>query len=75
VALTEEAGRALIEDALSRCRGKPIFLDVPVENRASVTCAESLKLAVQRPFIRMRRGDPVNDDPTRLWASSGPEKG
>ena len=75
VALTEEAGRALIEDALSRCREKPIFVDVPVENIAAVTCVESHGLVVQRPFIRMRRGDPVDDDPTRLWASSGPEKG
>ena len=75
VALTEEAGRALIEDALSHCQGRPVFIDVPVDNRAAVTCAESHELVVQRPFIRMRRGDPVNDDPTRLWASSGPEKG
>ena len=74
-ALTEEAGRALIVDALSRCQGEPVFVDVPVENRAAVTCAESQGLVVQRPFVRMRRGDPVDDDPTCLWASSGPEKG
>ena len=75
MALTEEAGRALIVDALWRCQGKPVLVDIPVENRAAVTCAESHGLVVQRPFIRMRRGDPVDDDPTRLWASSGPEKG
>ena len=75
MACTEEAGRALIDDGLSRCRGKPVFLDVPVVNRKAVTCAELHGLVVQRPFIRMRRGDPVHDDPTRLWASSGPEKG
>ena len=75
VALTDEAGRALIADALSRCREQAAFIDVPVDNRAAMACAESHGLVVQRPFIRMRRGDPVDDDPTRLWASSGPEKG
>ena len=75
VAFTQEAGGALIGDAISRCNGQPVFIDVPIDNRAAIACAESHGLTVQRPFIRMRRGDPVDDDPTRLWASSGPEKG
>jgi len=75
VASTVEAGQALIHDAVSRCHGKPIFIDVPVDNRAAIECVESHGLLVQRPFIRMRRGDPVDDDANRLWASSGPEKG
>jgi GNAT superfamily N-acetyltransferase len=75
VALTDEAGRALIDDALSRCQGQPVFIDVPADNRAAMACAESHGLVVQRPFIRMRRGETVHDDPARLWASSGPEKG
>jgi GNAT superfamily N-acetyltransferase len=75
VASNEEAGRALIEDALSRCQEQPVLIDIPVDNLAALACAESHGLTAQRPFIRMRRGNPVDDDPTRLWASSGPEKG
>ena len=75
VALTDAAGWALIGDAVSRCHRGPIFIDVPVDNRAAVECVESHGLVVQRPFIRMRRGDPVDDDASQLWASSGPEKG
>lgn len=75
VALSEEAGRMLGDVALGRCAGRPVFVDVPVDNAPAVAWAESNGLLVQRPFTRMRRGQPVVDHPTQLWASSGPEKG
>ncbi len=75
VAVTGEAGRALIGEVISRCHGRTVFIDVPVDNRAAMRCVESHGLVVQRPFVRMRRGDPIDDDPDHLWASSGPEKG
>lgn len=75
VAVHPEAGRALVDDAITRSAGEPVFVDIPLVNRAAVAWAESRGLEVQRPLARMRRGEPVNDDPMQLWASSGPEKG
>jgi len=75
VALSNEAGRALGDAALAFCAGKRVFVDVPVDNRPAMRWAESKGLVVQRPFTRMRRGEPVVDRPALLWASSGPEKG
>ena len=75
VALHPEAGCALLDDAITRCAGQPVFVDVPLVNRPAVAWAESGGLEIQRPLTRMRRGEPVADDPTQLWASSGPEKG
>lgn len=75
VAFSDEAGQALFSAAIDCCAGGPVFVDVPVDNRAAFRWAESKGLAVQRYFTRMRRGEPIVDHPSRLWASSGPEKG
>jgi len=75
VALSDEAGRALGDAALAFCAGQRVFVDVPVDNRPAMQWAESKGLVAQRPFTRMRRGEPVADEPSQLWASSGPEKG
>ncbi len=75
VALSDEAGRALGDAAMAYCAGSRVFVDVPVDNLAAMCWAESKGLIVQRPFTRMRRGEPVADHPSLIWASSGPEKG
>jgi hypothetical protein len=75
VAMNAETGLALAETVLCQHRGRPVFVDIPVDNVAAMRWAESRGLTVQRPFTRMRRGDEVVDEPRRLWASSGPEKG
>jgi ribosomal protein S18 acetylase RimI-like enzyme len=75
VALTDEAGRALADAALERSAGRAVFVDVPTDNRPAIEWAQSNGLVVQRPFTRMRKGEPVVDQPSHLWASSGPEKG
>ncbi len=75
VALGTEAGIALGDALVGHSAGKRIFVDVPVDNAPATAWAESLGLTVQRPFTRMRRGEPVADQPAQLWASSGPEKG
>jgi GNAT superfamily N-acetyltransferase len=72
---TLDAGPALLRDALNRCAGKPIFVDIPVDNAAAVKIAESGGLRIQRRFTRMYRGKRVSDTIEALWASSGPEKG
>jgi len=75
VALSDEAGQALCGAAIEICAGGPAFVDIPVDNVPAFRWAESKGLTVQRYFTRMRRGEPIVDHPSRLWASSGPEKG
>jgi len=69
------AGHALLSDALNRCAGKPIFVDIPLDNKEAVKVAESSGLKIQRCFMRMCRGERVKDNIKAIWASSGPEKG
>jgi hypothetical protein len=75
VALSEEVGRTLLDTAFVSHSGQSVFVDIPLDNAPAIRWAESRGLTVQRPFTRMRRGEPVIDDPVNLWASSGPEKG
>jgi hypothetical protein len=70
-----DAGLALLQDALFRCAGKPVFIDVPVDNTDALRIAESSGLKIQRNFIRMYRGERIKDEVEAIWSSSGPEKG
>jgi len=54
---------------------RPVFADVPADNRAAVEWAEARGFVVQREYTRMYRGRRITDLPQRIWASSGPEKG
>ena len=72
---TLTAGPALLSDALSRCAGKVVFVDIPTDNLPAVKIAEAGGLEIQRRFLRMYRGERVKDDVNAIWASSGPEKG
>jgi len=69
------AGEGLLADAWVRMAGQPVFADIPLDNRPAVQSAEAVGLTQQRRFTRMCRGRLVNDDVSRLWLSSGPEKG
>jgi len=69
------AGPALLCDALDRCAGKYVFVDIPLDNTGAVSVAESSGLEIQRCFTRMCRGKKVTDTIEALWASSSPEKG
>jgi GNAT superfamily N-acetyltransferase len=70
-----EAGERLLAGACRRLAGAQVYLDVPLSHDRAVRFAESAGLAAQRTLTRMCRGADVNDDLTRLWASSGPELG
>ena len=52
-----------------------VFIDVPEDNRPAVGLVAARGLTVQRPLLRMCRGEAVCEDVGRLWASSGPEMG
>jgi GNAT superfamily N-acetyltransferase len=72
---TESTGAPLLSDALNRCEGKQVFVDIPLDNAPAVKIAESSGLGVQRCFTRMCLGERINDNVQAIWASSGPEKG
>jgi GNAT superfamily N-acetyltransferase len=69
------AGPVLLLDALKRCMGKAVFVDVPTDNAPAVKFIEQSGLEIQRRFLRMYRGERVRDNITAIWSSSGPEKG
>jgi GNAT superfamily N-acetyltransferase len=75
IAETDEAGSALLTDALSRYAGSRVYWDLPSRHLPAAQLAKSAGLAPQRQLLRMCRGEAVNDDVARLWASSGPELG
>jgi GNAT superfamily N-acetyltransferase len=70
-----QAGPILLADALSRCTGQGVFVDVPCDHVRAVTTLEASGLKAQRHFMRMVRGKPVCDHVEGLWASAGPETG
>jgi GNAT superfamily N-acetyltransferase len=72
---TAEAGPGLLKEALSRCADHPVFIDIPQGNRPALEVAEASGLSIQRHFMRMCRGERIQDHPEAIWASSGPEKG
>jgi GNAT superfamily N-acetyltransferase len=72
---TADAGPSLLSDALDRCEGKPVFVDIPLGNECAVEIAQSGGLKVQRCFTRMCWGKRINENVQAMWASSGPEKG
>jgi len=72
---TTSSGPTLLRDALDKCMGEPVFVDVPLDNTDAVKIVEAGGLAIQRRFTRMYWGRKPADDIKTLWASSGPEKG
>ena len=58
---TANAGPSLLSDALNRCLGKPVFVDIPLDNVQAVKIAESSGLRVQRCFTRMCMGERINE--------------
>jgi len=72
---TDFAGPMLLADALNKCSGEPVFVDVPLDNTEAVKIVEASGLTIQRCFTRMYWGLKPADDIKTLWASSGPEKG
>jgi GNAT superfamily N-acetyltransferase len=69
------AGPLLFADAWQRYSGQAVFVDIPVANTAATRSAEAQALTVQRPLLRMCRGEMVEERIEELWASSGPELG
>ena len=70
-----EIGEVLLRHAGRPFNGQAVFVDIPEPNAPAMQWAVSSGLQSQRRLLRMCRGAVVNDDTSRLWASSGPELG
>jgi Acetyltransferase (GNAT) domain len=68
-------GMDLLIDTFRRLAGRRVFIDVPESNHLAVAFLEGFGLTVQRPLLRMTRGEAVRENIELMWASSGPENG
>jgi hypothetical protein len=71
----DEAGQVLLAEALRRFAGQRVYVDIPLSHTASTRLASEAGLTVQRPLLRMTRGERIAEKLAWMWASSGPEKG
>jgi len=71
----DRAGPLLLADARSRYAGQAVLLDVPAANAPAAALVGSWGLRAERQMVRLGRGVRVGEDPGRIWAGSGPEKG
>lgn len=71
-----EFGRDLLGSSLSRLVGTTIAIDVPQAAQEWVRWLESVGFVMERPFLRMRRGENACPGVTeRQFAIAGPELG
>lgn len=75
LAKSDEIGSRLLQAALQTCASQPCFVDIPDQHAQAIALATTAGLTVQRPFLRMYLGTPIPEDISKMWASSGPEKG
>ncbi len=75
IAIDSPSGRLLLQSCAERLAGRPVFADVPDDHEEALQIIKGWGLTSQRPFARMTRGRPVHEDVSKLWLSSGPEKG
>ena len=74
VAACAEVARELAAGCLSRQTGERVAIVVPRRNAAWIAWLESIGFAVERPFVRMYRGENAGL-PERQFAIAGPEFG
>lgn len=65
----------LFADAVHRFAGEQVYLDVPDANAHAIAELQRLGFTMQRPFLRMVRGETRMFDLSLFWSSFGPEKG
>ncbi len=72
---TERSGPRLLDTARQKYAGEIVVIDIPTDNAPAMALAASWGLGVSGVMTRMCRGPRITEDITRLWTSSGPEKG
>ena len=75
LAVDSATGAALLEYALDRMVGEPVYVDIPDVNEMARAMVERRGLIIQRPLLRMTRGKVVGEQAQMIWSTFGPEKG
>jgi len=76
IALNEEIAFSLLCNAIPQCKGRPIIIDIPDDQKAFVQSVQEIGFTIQRPFIRMYLGKhPYPGRPEQQFAITGPEIG
>jgi GNAT superfamily N-acetyltransferase len=76
VARNHEAARTLVESCLAAVSERAVFMDVPAGQQAFRWFLLAAGFAVERPFLRMYRGElTAPGEPSLIYAIAGPEFG
>ena len=76
VADSDETAARLLDACLTANADRRVFIDVPDEQRAFRDTLAGLGFAIERPFLRMRRGSlAAAGQPPQVYAITGPEFG
>lgn len=72
---SEDTALALLQEALSDLGGESVIVDVPTDSVEVARLLQQAGLIVQRPLLRMCRGEPVCEDRDWFQCSYSPELG
>lgn len=75
VAITAQAGDALLQAVAQTFAGQRVLVDIPADHAKATAWAKAYGLRQQRELTRMCKGSAVLENVDQLWTSSGPEKG
>ena len=76
IALNEEIAFSLLCYAMDQCKGRPVIIDIPDDQKAFIESVQEIGFRIQRPFIRMYLGKhPYPGKPELQFAIAGPEIG
>lgn len=75
IAEDPDSGLVLLSRAFESVFGQKVIIDIPVNNEVALQWAKDHDFIEQRRFIRMYAGGKIQDQPSKIFASFGPEKG
>jgi len=76
VSMNEEIAFSLLCHAIEQCKGRPVIIDIPDDQKAFRKSVTDIGFEIQRPFIRMFLGKhPYPGKPELQFAIAGPEIG
>lgn len=76
IAMNEEIAFSLLCYAIEKCKGRPVIIDIPDDQKTFQKSVTDLGFTIQRPFIRMFLGKhPYPGKPELQFAIAGPEIG
>jgi len=76
ISKNEEIAFSLLCHAIEKCKGEPVIVDIPDDQKAFRRSVQDIGFTIQRPFIRMFLGEHLYPGKPQLqFAIAGPEIG